>query len=135
MTDFDAIRDLVTLYFDGLYEGDAEKLSRIFHKRSRLHAMLDGKLSEIEFAPYMDIIKGRASPESIKAERKDQLMSIQQTTSDTAWVIVSLLLSGKSYTDHLSLIKDGGRWQIISKVYHLNNLQGRSLRDQSDRMN
>ena len=121
MPEFDEIRGLVTQYFDGLYEGDTAILSRIFHERSRLHVILDGKLVEIEFAPYMDLVRNRPSPQALGAERRDQIVTISQTTSDTAFVVVSLLLAGKSYTDHLSLLKDEGRWQIISKVYHLNN--------------
>jgi hypothetical protein len=121
MNEFDAIRALVTDYFDGLYAGDVACLTGIFHERARLHAMLDGKFVEFEFAPYMEIVANRASPRSQQAERDDRLIAIHHTTSDTALVIVSLLLSGKSYTDHLSLIRDGGRWQIISKVYHFNN--------------
>ena len=120
MSEFDEIRALVTSYFDGLYDGDIALLSSIFHERSRLHVILEGKLVEIEFAPYMDIVRGRQSPRALGAERRDQVVTISQTTSDTAFVVVSLLLSGKSYTDHLSLLKDEGRWQIISKVYHLN---------------
>ena len=122
MTEFDAIRSLAADYFEGLYSGDVPRLSAIFHDRSRLHVILEGKLVEIEFGPYMELVGGRASPRSLNAERSDHLIAIHQTTTDTALVIVSLLLAGKSYTDHLSLIKDEGRWQIISKVYHLNNL-------------
>ena len=121
MNDFDAIRALAGAYFDGLYDGDVARLTGVFHERSRLHAMLDGKLTEIAFAPYMTVIAGRPSPRSQGAERADQLIAIQQTTADTALLTVSVLIADKSYTDHLSLIKDGGRWQIISKVYHLNN--------------
>jgi len=121
MSDFDAIRALVTQYFDGLYAGDIKTLGSIFHRRSRLHVILEGKLVEIEFEPYMEIVKNRASPSSQNAMRDDQLVLIQQSTATTALVIVRLLLAGKSYTDHLSLIKDEGRWQIMSKVYHLNN--------------
>ena len=124
MQDFDAIRGLATKYFDALYDGDIPVMLEIFHPRSRLHVILDGKLVEIEFEPYMELVSKRASPRSQKAERADQLTSIQQSTATTAILIESLLLAGKSYTDHLSLIKDDGRWQIISKVYHLNNPQG-----------
>lgn len=119
MSDFDAVRRLVTDYFDGLYTGDVALLRRIFHERSRLYAVLDGRLSEIAFAAYMELVAGRASPASLGSERRDRLVAIQQTTPTTALVTVSLLLAGKSFTDHLSLIKDEGRWQIISKVYHL----------------
>ena len=83
--------------------------------------ILDSKLVEIEFAPYMDIVRNRQSPRALGAERRDKVVTISQTTSDTAFVVVGLLLAGKSYTDHLSLLKDEGRWQIMSKVYHLNN--------------
>ncbi len=124
MAEFDSIRTLVTQYFDGLYDGDVALLSSIFHERSRLHVILAGKLVEIEFAPYMDIIRNRPSPRTISAERRDLIMTISQSTPDTAFVVVGLLLTGKAYTDHLSLIKDEGRWQIISKVYHLHNPEG-----------
>lgn len=120
MSDFDAIRTLVTQYFDGLYTGDTATLARVFHERSRLHAILDGKLAELALSAYMDLVQGRPSPKSLGAARSDHIIAIQHTTATTAIVTVSLLLAGKSFTDHLSLIKDEGRWQIISKVYHLN---------------
>lgn len=120
MTDFDVLRQLAASYFDGLYDGDVPTLSLIFHARSRLHVMLDDKLTEIEYAPYMEIVRGRPSPRSLNAERRDEIVAIAQTSSDTALIVVKLLLSGKSYTDQLSIIKDDGRWQILSKVYHLN---------------
>ena len=121
MPEFSEIMTLVAQYFDGLYDGDVATLSRIFHERSRLHVILDGKLVEIEFAPYMDIVRNRPSPRSQGAERRDEVVMVSQTSPGTAFVVVSLLLAGKSYTDQLSLLKDGGRWQIMSKVYHLNN--------------
>jgi hypothetical protein len=93
----------------------------IFYSRSRLRVFLEGKFVEIEFEKYMDIVGGRSSPRSLRAERVDQLTSIQQSTSTTAFIVVSLPLAGKSYTDHLSLIKDDEPWQIISKVYHLSH--------------
>ncbi len=34
MLDFDAIRTLVTQYFEGPYDGDVAMLARIFHPRS-----------------------------------------------------------------------------------------------------
>ncbi len=120
MSDFDAIRDLARLYFEGLYTGNVETLEKIFHAKSALHTIVDGALVEIQFGPYMTIVKGRASPQSLGAERNDRLIAIQQSTPTTALLIVSLLLAGKSYTDHLSLLKVEGRWQIMSKVYHLN---------------
>ncbi len=107
-------------YFDGLYSGDTEILGQIFHERSRLHVILDGALVEIEKDAYMRLVRGRASPESLGSDRDDRIVGIHQTTSDTALVMVALLLAEKSYTDQLSLIKDEGRWQIISEVYHLN---------------
>lgn len=122
-SDFDALHALVQQYFDGLYDGDVDVLSRIFHARSRLHVMLEGKLFEIDYAPYMEVVRNRPSPRSAGARRRDEIILIQQTTTDTALVIVSLLLSGKSYTDQLSLIRDEGRWQIVSKVYHLNGVE------------
>jgi hypothetical protein len=120
VNDFDQLSQLATRYFDGLYEGSIETLDAIFHDRSRLHVILEGKLVEIEFAAYRDIVRGRESPQSLGSRREDNIVAIIQSTPTTAIIIVKLLLVDKSYVDHLALIKDEGRWQILSKTYHLN---------------
>jgi hypothetical protein len=119
MNDFDQLHKLLTDYFDCLYEGNIATLEAIFHERARLHVILEGKLVEMDMPKYKEIVRNRQSPQSVGAERDDNIIAVIQSSPTTAMVIVRLLLAGKSYVDHLALIKDGGRWQIISKTYHL----------------
>jgi|SRR5690606_18848141 len=120
MNDFDQLRQLVTDYFDCLYDGDLAKLEAIFHDHARLHVMVDGGLVEMDMPKYKAIFENRPSPRSLGAERDDNVVAVIQSSPTTALLIVKLLLAGKSYVDHLALIKDNGRWQVISKTYHLN---------------
>src|SRR5690606_28000281 len=122
MNDFDQLRQLVTNYFDCLYDGDLPKLEAIFHVRARLHMLLEGTLVEMDMRKYVEVFSNRQSPKALGAVRNDAIISIIQSSPTTALVIVRLLLAGKSYVDHLALIKDEDRWQIISKTYHLNVL-------------
>ncbi len=119
-SDFDQIRALATQYFDGLYDGDVAKLGDIFHERSRLHVMANGALAEMDLPSYMKVVAGRASPKSQNAKRRDEVVSISITSPDAAVLAVKVVLIDKAYTDQLALIKDGGKWRIMSKIYYLN---------------
>jgi hypothetical protein len=121
MSDFDQLRRLATDYFDCLYDGDLPKLESIFHARARLHVILEGKLVEMDMPKYLDVVRNRPSPRSIGAERDDNIIAIIQSSPTTALLIVRVKVAGKAYVDHLALILDEGRWQIISKTYHLLN--------------
>ncbi len=81
--------------------------------------MTDGVLAEIEQPAYLEIVGGRPSPRSLNAARRDEIVSIAITSPHAAVLTVKILLVDKSYTDQLALIKDGGKWQIMSKIYYL----------------
>jgi hypothetical protein len=120
-SDVDQIRALATQYFDGLYEGDVSKLGDIFHEKSHLHVLANGTLAEMDLPSYMKVVAGRASPKSQNAKRQDEIVSISVTSPHAAVLAVKVVLIDKAYTDQLALIKDGGKWRIMSKIYFLNN--------------
>ncbi|MGE3150015.1 MAG: nuclear transport factor 2 family protein [Pseudorhodoplanes sp.] len=120
MNDFDQIRELARHYCDGLYDGNVDLLAKIFHPKSRLHVITDGKLAEIEQPAYLKIVAGRASPRSLNAKRREEIVSISITSPHAAVLTLNILLTDKFYTDQLALIKDEGKWQIMSKIYYLN---------------
>jgi Putative lumazine-binding len=54
-----AIEQLIQTYFDGLYEGDADKLASIFHETSALTFEQDGQLTVLPLARCRRCASGR----------------------------------------------------------------------------
>jgi len=115
---FDDITDALTDYFNGIYEGDAEKLQRVFHENARLYSATDGDVVKMELSEYLDLIRGRPSPESQGVTRSDRIISIDTAGTESAAVKVELSVPPKYFTDLLTLLRVDGKWRIISKIYH-----------------
>ena len=49
-----AIEEVVQTYLDGLYEGDTQKLARVFHETSALTGDIDGKLTIVPRDQWLD---------------------------------------------------------------------------------
>jgi len=105
-------------YFDGIYEGDTAKLDRIFHAEGRLNSVTDGDMSAMTKQQYLELVGGRASPESTDAPRFDKIVAIDIAGPGAATAKVELAVPPKYFTDLLTLIKVDGQWQIINKTYH-----------------
>ena len=46
-SDLTDLEQAVQTYFDGLYEGDTDKLGRVFHEVAHLFSVTDGKLDAL----------------------------------------------------------------------------------------
>ncbi len=63
--DLAAIKAVLQTYFDGMYEGDIEKLRAAFHPTADLRtAAEDGTLAVMPRAAWFDLVQGRPSPKS-----------------------------------------------------------------------
>ena len=111
------IETAVQHYFDGLYEGDVEKLGLVFHSKASLFMAVDGALVALPVPDWFARVAARPSPRSLGAPRDDRILMIDRAGPVNAVVKISCLFAPKAYTDHLSFIKFGGRWQIVAKSY------------------
>ena len=111
------ISEALENYFTGFYEGDVEKLQKIFHSNAHLYAAIEGPLSDRDMEQVYEGVKGRESSASRGLERFDRILSIDQSGPEAAIAKVQIALGDQLYTDFLNLLKLDGRWQIISKVY------------------
>lgn len=105
-------------YFDGLYEGDLDKLRRVFHPNAHLYSATDGPLTDLPLEDYMALVGGREAPASRDAPRYDRIVSIDLSGPCSALAKVELAIPPRYFTDFLTLLKLDGRWRIISKTYH-----------------
>ena len=116
--DLKAIERVVATYFDGLYEGDVDKLATAFHPTSALTSIgADGKLAIMPRDQWLDWVRTRPSGKSQGLARGDHILSIDLAGPTMAFVKVKCQLPPRYFTDQLSLLKIDGRWQVAQKVF------------------
>ncbi|HMN70702.1 MAG TPA: nuclear transport factor 2 family protein [Rhodoblastus sp.] len=116
-TDKAAIEKAVQTYFDGLYEGDADKLASIFHPSSELTFAQEGKLVVWTRDQWLDNVRKRGSAKSKGSARDDAILHFDQSGPDTAFVKVKCQLPPLYFTDYLSFVKSDGAWKVAQKVF------------------
>ncbi len=112
-----AIRDLLTLYFDGLYFGDVDRLQRAFHPSAIYATVTQGKLYRLFMEEYWPVVRARVAPSSIDQQRRDRILFINFAGSTTAVAKVECAIGANFYTDVLTFVKLDGVWRIITKVF------------------
>lgn len=115
--DRSAIEQSIQTYFDGLYEGDADKLASVFHETSALTWEQDGQVAIWTLAQWMKAVRERPSPKAKGLARDDAILMLDQSSASAAFVKVRCQMPPRYFTDYLSLLKLGGRWVVVQKVF------------------
>ena len=117
MSDRAAIEAATQTYFDGLYEGDAEKLASVFHPTSILTFEQDGKLIELPREKWLEGVRSRPSSKTKGLARDDGILHFDQSGPTTAFVKVKCQIPPRYFTDYLSFVKVDGEWKVAQKVF------------------
>jgi hypothetical protein len=112
-----AIERTVQTYFDGLYEGDADKLASVFHETAALTYEQNGELVVLPLAKWLQSVRERPSAKSRGLAREDAILLFDQSGPASAFVKVKCQIPPLYFTDYLSLLKVGGRWVVAQKVF------------------
>lgn len=112
-----AIREMIQAYLDGLYEGDGDKLERIFHPTSALTFAREGELTAVPRDEWIGSVRSRPSPQAQGLARGDEIILIDQSSPTTALVKVRCQIPPRYFVDYLNLLKIDGRWQVAQKVF------------------
>lgn len=113
------IETVLQAYFDGLYYCDVDRLKGVFHPRA-IYATADEPSPLIRSMPeYFPVISARPSPASRAERRKDKIETIHIAGKNTACARVTCRIGARAYVDFLSLIREGGKWRIIAKVFQI----------------
>lgn len=116
--DFAAVTVVLQDYFDGLYHSDTGRLARVFHEKAIYVSVTEGTLIHRTMAEYFPIVEARDPPAARQEPRADRIVAIAFAGPATATARVNCAIGPRHFTDCLTLIRDQGRWQIISKVFH-----------------
>jgi hypothetical protein len=99
--DRSTVEAVVQHYFDGVYEGDVEKLGAVFHPSADLRSLENGKLRVLT--------EGKP--------REDFIVTIDRSDDQTAFIKVRCQLPPRYFTDYLVAMKLRDGWKIVSKSY------------------
>lgn len=112
-----AILAAVQTYLDGLHEGDADKLAKIFHQSSSLTWEERGALVPWSRDHWLMAVRSRPSAKERGLARHDEILQVDQATATMAFVKLKCAIPPNFYTDYLSLLKVQGEWRIAQKVF------------------
>jgi len=115
---FVAVTNVISIYFDGLYNSDTSMLKDVFHPRAHYVCATDGTILYLNMDEYFPIVDKRPSPASRREKRNDRILSMEFAGPVTAYARVECSINTKFFTDFLTLIFVERKWQIISKVFH-----------------
>jgi hypothetical protein len=110
-----AIAKTVDLYFEGMMEGDLEKLDLAFDSHARLIGYLGENFMVI---PYQDWASEMAKAEKLKpTDFSNKLIDID-LKGYTAMAKTEGFWPGTYYFDYLTLVKIDGIWKIVHKTWY-----------------
>ncbi len=112
-----AIEQTIQTYFDGLYDGDADKLASIFHEAAALTFEQAGQVTVLPLAQWLKALRERPAPKARGLARDDEILLIDQSGPTTAFVKVRCQIPPRYFTDYLNLLKTDGRWTVVQKVF------------------
>ncbi|MBQ4848544.1 nuclear transport factor 2 family protein [Pseudoalteromonas sp. MMG012] len=110
--DFAAVEHVLQCYFEGLYQGDAEKLKVIFHPDVWLKA--PGVRRSL--VQWLNDVDKRPVPAHINQPYAFQILAVD-VVKDQAMAKVHCPIFEFDYIDFLGLLKEDGKWQVVSKMY------------------
>ena len=116
LTDEAAIAQaLEKYYFNGSYEGDLNKLNRIFHPGTLLFGDVKGQPYAKTLNEWLDVVANRQSPKDSGKPFKGDILNIKVVNS-VAVAEVQVKAYDVLYHDFLSLHRIDGNWVIVSKI-------------------
>ena len=72
--DIKAVEATVRTYLDGIYEGNIDKLSHVFHPSSALTTVReDGAIQATARDDWFDVVRNRQSPQALGLQRDDHI--------------------------------------------------------------
>ena len=112
-----SVEAVITAYFDGLYEGNTDKLGAIFHPTADLRWLENGELQVLTVPDLLERVRKRPSAKAEGKPREDFIVTVDRSDDSTAFIKVRCQLPPRYFTDYLVAMKLADGWRIVSKSY------------------
>lgn len=113
-SDFEKVRQTLHYYLDGGTENDFETLKKAFHENATMRFIgRDGAYTEVN---VLEFFGSRMKPGPAQ-NRQVRVVSIQ-VAGEVASAQVEAEYPGFVFVDFMHLVKIGGEWKIVNKIFH-----------------
>ena len=119
MSDREQIEAGVQLYFDSMYESNADKVKEAFHGNAMITGYLHGSLGEMTVDDFASFVTSQQPSPREKGEEVLLEIVSCEIAGQTACVMVRDGYLGMTFLDTLSFLKVDGQWKIYNKLYHV----------------
>lgn len=111
------VRDLMKLYFDGLYHSNSDVLRAVFHSDLTYVNGTEGTYEHMGLEDYMARIDGRTPPAS-RADPREEVVERIEFKGDRIGVVEArMTMMGRNYQDLLTIINTDDGWRVLTKVF------------------
>ncbi|MET0594605.1 MAG: nuclear transport factor 2 family protein [Polyangiaceae bacterium] len=121
----EAVASAVRLYFQGHATGDGNYHRQAFHPEARLFWVKSGALSQKTSAEFAAGATGKPAADEARRERRIAAIDV---AGDAAMAKVELTYPDVHFVDYLSLLKIDGRWTIVNKIFHREDVGPSAMR-------
>ncbi|MBW4963517.1 nuclear transport factor 2 family protein [Sulfitobacter sp. CW3] len=111
--------DAIDTYFDAIHHCDTEKLNAVFHPQSSLFDADNGTVFVEPIESFSRDVGGRVSPASTGQMREAEVLMVDFLSPISATVKIRIRAHQSIFVDHLGFVKGADGWQIVSKIWHL----------------
>ncbi|MEQ9259506.1 MAG: nuclear transport factor 2 family protein [Roseovarius sp.] len=111
------VRELMKLYFDGLYQSSSSILRTVFHPDL---AYVNGTADTYEhmgLEEYMARIDARTPPASRGDPREEAIERIEFKGDRIGVIEARMTMMGRNYQDLLTIINTDEGWRVLTKVF------------------
>ncbi len=109
--EFQLIEQCVEQYFEGRKNADTNRLRNIFHPGARLYTLVNDSIRTFNLDNYLEVV-AREGKQRVKTKLIDVNL-----TGKSACVHTEFDYGARVYKDYLTLLKENGRWTIVSKTF------------------
>ena len=114
--EIEAIEQLITNYFQGIFQGNIELLAQCFQDNTLIYGDIKGKDYLKNVPDYLEGVQSRKSPKDLKESFAMKIIGID-IMSKIAMAKLHVPMLGYNYYDYLSLSKINGNWKIVNKIF------------------
>lgn len=111
----EAVRIPLENYIKGHATGDPEFMRKAFHTDGNLIFIRDGKFSTRSFADYIGGMNGKPAADEEKRKRSIEAIDV---SGNAAVAKIILDYPNVRFVDYMSLLKIGGEWKIVNKLFY-----------------
>ncbi|MDX1418657.1 MAG: nuclear transport factor 2 family protein [Rubricoccaceae bacterium] len=102
-------------YLQGHATGDGDAMRRAFHPAAQLFWIADGAVQQLSAEDFAARFSGQPPPDEDQRHRRIASLDV---TGDVAVARVELDYPNATFTDYMTLVREGGEWKIINKTFY-----------------